>query len=114
MGEEVGAPIQHPDIDKPRQRVQRTTPSVCFHAALEILIGGRMKAIEAVNPTRRGEFCGPDDVELKNVGIGSSCVQPLHVELMSLIGGIGGGAKSDSDRWVLRLKAIELPADDIA
>ena len=48
----------------------------------------RMKAIEAAIHPAAANSGVQIDVELQHVGIGGARVQPLHVELMALVGGV--------------------------
>ncbi len=66
------------------------------------------KAVERQNPAGGGELGSPDRVELEDVGIARTGVEPLHVELMALVGGVGGAALLDPDVGMLAHEPREL------
>src|SRR4051794_21342681 len=68
-----------------------------------------MKLIEREDPTCGSEFGGPDGVELENVGIARAGIEPLHVELVSLIGGIRSIAPDHANVGVLGVESGQLP-----
>ena len=61
-----------------------------------------------------GELRGPDRVELENVGLADVGVEPLHVELMALVGGVRSGPLHDPDIGVLLHESRELAPQDRA
>jgi hypothetical protein len=72
-----------------------------------------MKAVEWENPSRGRKLRGPYDIELEDVGITRSRVQPLDVELMPLVRGIGSISAHDSDGRVLRIETSDLSREHL-
>jgi hypothetical protein len=72
-----------------------------------------MKAIKIQNPSGRGKFGGPHDIELQNVGIGGAGVEPLHIQLMAIVGSIGRRAHFDAQRRMTRLESRELASKEL-
>jgi hypothetical protein len=106
MGHAVGAPIEHADVDEPGQGEQRAVQLVrCAHAGEEPLdvdvLGERRQEAGA------RELGDPHDVELQHVGRGDASGQPLHVELMAEVGGVGRAAHLDVDVWMRGLEALD-------
>jgi hypothetical protein len=75
-----------------------------------VTVGGRQ--VDRVYPAGSGEFGSPDDVELEDIGIGRPGVQPLHVQLVALIGGVGCHAELDRHVRMQRFEPRQLRADD--
>jgi hypothetical protein len=64
--------------------------------------------INGKNPSGPRKLGGPDHVELQDVGSRCSGVEPLDVQLMALIGGIGRDAQLDFDAGMTFGKPIDL------
>src|SRR5262249_5913712 len=110
----VGAPVQHADVDEPRQRIQRAVPAVRGQDASEETVRWWMEPVEAGNPSGGCEFGRPDDIELKDVRVDRSRIEPLHVELVPLIRSIRRWPQLDMNRWVRLLETLELEPNDLA
>ena len=80
----------------------------------EEVVDVEVESVERQNPSGRRELRGPDHVELQHVGIGRAGVEPLHVELMALVGGVGRGLHLHAYGRVQRLEAVELPPNRLA
>ena len=110
---QVGSPVQHADVDEPRQGVQRAVPAIGRDGGGKEPIDGRMIPIEAGNPPGRRELRRPHDVELQDVGIARPRVEPLDIELMPLVRRIGRRPQRHRDRRMRPPEAFELAADDV-
>lgn len=66
-----------------------------------------------MDPSRRCELGGPDDVELQHVWNGSVRIEPLDVELMPLIGGVRRDAQFNLDVGMERVESSQLRAHHI-
>jgi hypothetical protein len=71
------------------------------------------KFIERPDPPGRCEFGRPHHIELQDVRIRRPGVEPLHVELMTLIGGVGRRSNLDAHA-VLGLEPRNLAPDNLA
>ena len=83
-------------------------------AAGKKAVGRRPEAVERQDPAGGGELRRPDRVELEDVGLARPRVEPLHVELMALVGRVGRGPLHDPDVGVLPHESRELAAQDLA
>jgi hypothetical protein len=72
-----------------------------------------MKAVERENPTCGSELCGPHDIELEDVGITGSRVEPLHIKLMPLVRGVGSVSAHNPDARVLRIETCDLSREHL-
>jgi len=72
-----------------------------------------MKAVQREDPLGGGELGSPDGVELEDVGVARPGVEPLHVELVALVGGVGGSALLDPDVGMLAHEPPELAAEHL-
>ncbi len=108
MVEQVGPPVQHPDVDEPGQGVQRAVPTIGLYRGGEERGGIRRETVERQDPAGGSEFWRPDYVELQDVGVTRVRVQPLHVELMALVGRIGRLAPLDTDSGMSSHEPVEL------
>src|SRR5262249_1488946 len=73
----------------------------------------RVELIQVEDPTRRRKLWRPHHVKLQDVGIGRTRVQPLDVELVTIVGGVWRRAQFDAYRRMHRVKAIQLTADGV-
>ena len=69
-------------------------------------VGGGL--VQRQHPSGCGELGGPDDVQLQHVRLGCTGVQPLHVQLMALVGCVGRDAQLDAHAGMLLLERREL------
>jgi hypothetical protein len=106
--QQVGAPVEHPHVDEPGQRVEGAAPAVGLDGGGEegVDVGG--EAVERQDPAGGAELGGPHHVELEDVGVAGAGVEPLDVELVALVGGVGGAALLDHDVGVGGGEAREL------
>ena len=105
--EQIGAP----DTEAPRRRT-RARRTGALASGWRVRSAGKKSSssasgVERSDPAGSGKLRGPDDIELQDVRLWSTCVQPLHVELVPLIGGIGSDAdldplSQDGDRRIAR------------
>ena len=79
----------------------------------EKAIDRRIVPIEIGDPAGRRELGRPHDIQLQDVRIAHPGIEPLDVELMPLVGGVGSGAQRHLDRRMGPRKAVKLPADDV-
>ena len=112
--EEIRPPVEQPDVDEPRYRIERALPASGRERRWQEIVDVRPESVERQNPSGRRKLRHPDDVELQDVWRRHAGVEPLHVELMPLIRGIWRGPKHNRKRWVLSLESIELSADHVA
>src|SRR5919199_1089536 len=61
----------------------------------------------------RGKLRRPDDVQLEHVGIAGPGIEPLHVELMLLVGGVRRDALHHPDTGMGRVEPGQLLGHDL-
>jgi hypothetical protein len=112
--EEVGTPVQHADIHEPGQGEQLPLPAVGRDGHGEERRRVRAEPLERQDPSGGGELRRPDGVHLENVRVGGPGIEPLHIELVAKVGGIGGGTHLDPDARTLPVEPLELATQDLS
>jgi hypothetical protein len=110
MIDEVGAVVEHPGIDEPRERVEPPLHATGREGAREEprRVGG--EAVEREYPPGGGELGRPDHVELEHVRVAHPRVEPLDIELVALVGRVGRRALDHTDVRVRAREAHKLAA----
>ena len=111
--EEIGAPVEQPDVNEPGHPVQGAPPPRSRERGREEVVDVGSKAVERQDPAGRRELCRPDDVELQDIWIRRAGIQPLHVQLMALVGRVGCDAQLDLHTGMALSETHELPAHDL-
>jgi hypothetical protein len=111
--QEIGSPVEHADVHEPRQRKQGVPPPIRDDGGRKECGGVRLKSVQREDPTGRRELWGPDRIELEDIGVAGAGIEPLDIQLMPLIGGIGRVSADDTDSGVLGVEPLELPVEDL-
>ena len=111
--EQIAPPVEHSHVHEPGDGVEGVLPEVRPDGGVEEGVRRGIEGREREDPSRGGELGGPDHVELEDVRVRTPGDEPLDVELMALIGGVGGGPDLHPDVGMLLLKGFELSAEDV-
>ena len=112
--EQIGPPIEHADVHEPRQGKERSLPPISRDRGGEEFVRRRMEAVKRQNPSGRRELRCRDGIELQDVRLRGVRIQPLDVQLVLLVGGIGNRLNFNLQVGMLRLERGELMPQHLA
>jgi hypothetical protein len=112
--EQIRSPVEETHVDEPGERVEPGSIAAGGQGSGEEVARIRLEALEGEDPSGRREFGGPDHVELQDVRISDTRVEPLDVELVPLIRGVGRGPTLDANPRMLVHEALQLASQQLS
>ena len=110
---EIRTPVEQSDVDEPGEGIQTAVPLVRLDGGGWKVFDVGFEAIQGKDPACRCELRRPDDVELQDVRLAGTGVQPLHVQLVPLIRRVRRTSLHDADLRVLGHESVELPSEHL-